>query len=91
MRAKIDPRSPGQSTQSDDFCDPHGHTGSFTSNPHAGMGRDDDGNFSGSMSRGGVSPDGDDYVEKYRPKGGRAPSNGVPEGAELNDDGDGYA
>jgi hypothetical protein len=88
---KIDSRNPGQSTDNDCFKDPHGHVGTFTSNPHAGMGRDDDGNFSGSMSRGGESPDGEAYVAKYRPRGGGMPDNGVPEGWELNDDGDGYA
>lgn len=92
---KIDPKSPGQSTASDDFCDPHGHgVGSPSMGGHVGMGRDDDGNFSNkSMSRGGESPDGDAMVAKYRP--GRGKSSGssdeIPSGSELNDEGDGYA
>jgi hypothetical protein len=93
---KIDPRSPGKSTANDDFCDPHDHgVGSPSMGGHVGMGRDDSGNFSNkSMSRGGESPDGDAMVEKYRPgrggKGGGS-SDEIPSGAELNDEGDGYA
>jgi hypothetical protein len=89
---RIDPGSPGKSSQTDDFCDPHGHgVGSPSSGGHVGMGRDDDGNFSGSMSRGGSSPDGEAMVAKYRPRGGAMPDSDVPVGAELNDEGDGYA
>lgn len=92
---KIDPRSPGQSTAGDDHCDPHGHgAGSPSMGGHVGMGRDDSGNFSSNMSRGGESPDGDAMVEKYRPGrgggGGGGGSYNVPEGSELNADGDGY-
>jgi hypothetical protein len=91
----IDPRKPGASSQSDDFCDPHGHgVGSPSMGGHVGMGRDDDGSFSNkSMSRGGESPDGDDMVAKYRPGrgGGRGGSSDkIPSGASLNDEGDGY-
>ena len=90
---KIDPRSPGKSSQSDDFCDPHGHgVGSPSDGGHVGMGRDDNGGFK-SMSRGGESPDGDAMVDKYRPGrgGGGGSSDEIPSGSELNDDGDGYA
>jgi hypothetical protein len=90
MVAKIDPRSPGQSTQSDDFCDPHGHIGSMANSGHENLGRGGDGSFT-SLPRGGVSEDGDRYVEKYRPKGGSRPGSDIPSGANLNDEGDGYA
>ena len=90
---RIDPRSPGKSSQSDDFCDPHGHgVGSPSMGGHVGMGRDDSGGFSNkSLSRGGESEDGDAYVAKYRPRGGGGgSSDDVPSGANLNSDGDGY-
>jgi hypothetical protein len=89
---KIDPRSPGASSAGDEHCDPHGHgVGSPSEGGHVGMGRDDSGGFK-SMSRGGVSEDGDAMVEKYRPgKGGGGSSDEIPAGSELNDDGDGYA
>lgn len=89
---KIDPRNPGASTAGDDHCDPHGHgAGSPSMGGHVGMGRDDSGNFSSNMSRGGESPDGDAMVEKYRPRGGGGRSSDpIPSGSELNDDGDGY-
>jgi hypothetical protein len=90
---KIDPKNPGKSTANDDFCDPHGHgVGNPSMGGHVGMGRDDDGNFSNKgMSRGGSSPDGDEYVSKYRPGGGGGSSDEIPEGYELNEDGTGYA
>jgi len=90
---KIDPRTPGASTQSDDFCDPHGHgVGSPSEGGHVGMGRGDDGDFSNSsFARGGVSEDGDAMVAKYRPgKGGGGSSDKIPSGSSLNEDGDGY-
>ena len=85
---KIDPRSPGQSSQSDDHCDPHGHIGAMSPGNHEGLGRTDDGSFA-SMSRGGSSPDGDAMVAKYRPKGGS--SKQAESGSELNDEGDDWA
>ena len=86
----IDPKSPGKSTQSDDFCDPHGHgVGNPSMGGHLGMSRDDGGSFSGSMSRGGSSPDGDAMVAKYRPRGS-APAP-MEAGTELNSDGDDWA
>jgi hypothetical protein len=89
--SKIDPRSPGQSSQTDEHCDPHGNIGSMSPSGHEGLGRDGEGNFQ-SMSRGGTSEHGDDMVNKYRPgRGGSSSSDKIPSGAELNDDGDGYA
>jgi hypothetical protein len=89
---KVDPHNPGKSSQCDEFCDPHNRiSDDFSGNPHAGMARDSEGNFSGSMSRGGVSSDGDAFVAKYRPRGGGGSSDEIPEGYELNSDGDGYA
>jgi hypothetical protein len=88
---KIDPRSPGKSTQTDEHCDPHDHLGDMSPGAHEGLGRDGDGNFQ-SMSRGGTSEHGDDMVEKYRPgRKGSSSSDAVPSGAELNEEGDGYA
>jgi len=90
--SKINSSSPGQSSQGDAHCDPHGHgVGSPSDGGHVGMGRDDSGNFK-SMARGGESPDGDAMVAKYRPgRGGGGSSDEIPSGSELNDDGDGYA
>ena len=87
---KIDPKSPGQSSQSDDFCDPHGHVGAMGAGAHEGLGRTEDGSFA-SMSRGGSSPDGDAMVAKYRPKGGGGGGKQVDSGSELNDEGDDWA
>jgi hypothetical protein len=86
---KIDPKSPGQSSQSDDFCDPHGHVGAMSPGNHEGLGRTDDGSFA-AMSRGGSSPDGDAMVAKYRPGGGGSGKQ-VASGSELNDEGDDWA
>jgi hypothetical protein len=89
---KIDPKHPGQSTAGDDFCDPHGHAGGPGAGPHAGLGRSDDGTFNNSsFSLGGRSPDGEDMVAKYRPKGRSSSSDEIPEGYELNEDGTDYA
>jgi hypothetical protein len=87
---KIDPKSPGASSQSDDFCDPHGHVGSMGNSGHENQSRSGGGSFTG-LPQGGVSEDGDAYVAKYRPKGESAGDSDVPEGYELNDEGDGYA
>lgn len=94
MVVRIDPRSPGKSSDSDAFKDPHGHDiGSPSMGGHVGMGRDEGGSFSNrSMPRGGESPDGDHYREKYRPRGGGGgSSDDIPAGSELNDEGTGYA
>jgi hypothetical protein len=87
MVTKIDPRSPGKSSQSDDFCDPHGHgVGSPSDGGHVGMGRDDSGGFK-SMARGGESPDGDAMVAKYRPgRGGGGSSDTIPDTTDYSDD-----
>lgn len=91
---RIDPATPGKSTADDCFYDPHGVFGAIGSGNHAGNSRDGGGSYvdgNASMPRGGVSSWGDDYVGKYRSKG-RSPANDeVPRGAELNDEGDGYA
>lgn len=84
---KIDPRSPGQSSDCDDFKNPNGTAGG----PGTGMGRNDDGTFTNaSFSRGGVSEDGDAMVEKYRPgKGGsRGSSDDIPVTYDHGDDSD---
>ena len=86
---RIDPQSPGQSTQSDDFCDPHGHLGSMGNSGHENLGRSGGGSFT-SLPRGGVSEDGDAMVAKYRPKGRASGGSDIPDGANLNDEGDGY-
>ena len=90
---KIDPRSPGQSSDDDCFKNPNGTAGGPGSGPHAGMGRDDDGSFNNkTFSRGGISEDGDAMVAKYRPgRSGGGSSDTIPDGSELNEDGDGYA
>jgi hypothetical protein len=86
MIPKTDPRHPG--AYSDDHCDPHARI-STSANAHAGLGRSDNGAFK-AMPQGGESAWGDAMVAKYKPGGGRAPSNDVPKGAELNEAGDGY-
>jgi hypothetical protein len=86
---KIDPKSPGQSTATDDFCDPHDRLGDFAGNPHAGMSRDSSGSFSGSAGKGGTSSDGEAMVAKYRPKS--ATPETLDTGYELNEDGDDWA
>ena len=91
MQIKIDPRSPGQSSDNDCFKDPHGHgVGSPSDGGHVGMGRDDSGGFSKAWSQGGKSPDGDAMVAKYKPGGG-GEAKTVDSGSELNDEGDGWA
>jgi hypothetical protein len=87
---RTDPSKPGQSSANDCHYDPHGNFGAIGSGNHAGNGREDSGSFK-SMSRGGSSEWGDDYVKKYKPGGRSAGSSDVPRGSELNDDGDGYA
>ena len=88
MMNRIDPRSPGKSTQTDEFCDPHGHIGSMGNSGHENLSRSGSGSFS-SLPQGGVSEDGDAMVAKYRSKG-KAPRSDVPSGGNLNDEGDGY-
>lgn len=80
---KIDPSSPGQSSQGDEHCDPHGHIGSMSPSGHEGLGRDGEGNFQ-SMARGGESEHGDDMVNKYRPGKGSAPKPFGGSAGELN-------
>jgi hypothetical protein len=93
-RKTIDPSSPGKST-ADDMCyDPHGVFGAIGSGNHAGNSRDGQGSYvdgNASMPRGGSSPEGDEYVRKYKPGGRADNSTDVPRGFELNDQGDGYA
>lgn len=87
---KIDPRSPGQSSDCDDFKNPNGTAGGPGAGPHAGMDRDDSGGFSNqTFSRGGVSEDGDRMVEKYRPGksgGGGGSSDEIPVTYDHGDD-----
>jgi hypothetical protein len=90
----IDPATPGKSSADDCHYDPHGTFGSIGSGNHAGNSRSGEGSYvdgNDSMPRGGVSSWGDDYVSKYKPRGGGGgESSDVPKGAELNDNGDGY-
>lgn len=88
---RIDPRSPGKSTDTDAFKDPYGRIGAgLGNNGHENLGRDGGGRFSGFMPRGGESPQGDECVEKWRPRGSAPTSSIVPRGANLNDEGTGY-
>lgn len=88
MATKINPATPGQSSATDEYYNPHKM--SHQSAPHSGMGRDSAGTFSGPggphMSLGGKSPDGEAYKAKYapgtkpaggstRPKGGQDSTN----------------
>ena len=87
---KIDPKNIGQSTAGDEFCDPHGDLPSPNMGGHVGMARDGEGNFTKSMSEGGVSSDGDAMVAKYRPRSSATMAEPLETGYGLNDEGDGW-
>ena len=84
----IDPRNPGASTNNDDHKDPWARSqGPSSNNNRSSEGTFADGNKS--LPVGGESPDGDEMVRKYKPKGGRVPE--AESGSELNDDGSDWA
>ena len=83
---KVNPRSPGKSSDSDCFKNPHGsYSGPSSNNAR----RSDDGTFS-PHPRGGESPDGEKMVEKYRPRGSGGGKQ-VESGSELNEEGTDWA
>jgi hypothetical protein len=79
----INPAKPGASSDTDDFKDPWNQAQGPSGN---GSGRDGGGRFK-SMSYGGDSPDGDECVAKWKPKGSGSSIDTAETGYEANEDG----
>jgi hypothetical protein len=79
----IDPAKPGKSTDSDQFRDPWNQAQGPSGN---GASRDGGGKFQ-SMSYGGSSPDGEECVRKWKPRGSGSSGPTADTGYELNDEG----
>jgi len=76
--------NPGATSAGDEHCDPHGHgVGSPSEGGHVGMGRDGAGGFAGQTGTGGVSPDGEQMIAKYKPRPAAQP---MQEADDAGDD-----